>query len=151
MYDKKWYIRYLELAKHISSWSKDTTKVGAVIADPKTNRIISVGYNGFPRGVSDTEDRYVERDTKYNLVCHAELNAILNADQSVRGCDIYIYPTMMFPPACPECSKAIVQSGIKRVFGYTNDDLNDRWQNLARYSDIILNEGGVDVIGIKEE
>lgn len=147
----RWHLRYLELAKHVSSWSKDTTKVGAVISDSKTNRVISVGYNGFPRGVSDNAERYDDRETKLKLVCHAEMNAILNSDQSVRGCDIYVYPTMMFPPACPDCSKAIVQSGIKRLFCYANDDFSDRWQELSRFSHILLNEGGVDVIVIKEE
>lgn len=151
MSDSNWHRRFMELAKHVSSWSKDSTKVGAVIVEPNTKKVVSLGYNGFPRGVSDDAARYMDRDVKLKLVCHAELNAILNADQSVRDCDIYVYPTMMFPPACPECSKAIVQSGIKRVFGYNNDDLSDRWQELSRFSDIILNEGGVDVIGIKEE
>ena len=147
----KWQHRFLTLAKHISRWSKDTTKVGAVIVDPVTNQVVGLGYNGFPRGVDDSDERLLDRDTKLRLVVHAELNAILNANRSVRGCHMYIYPTMMGPSCCPECAKAIVQSGITRVYGYVNDATNERWQALAAFSNILLTEGGVEYISIEEQ
>ena len=147
-----WHNRFLQLAKHVSSWSKDpSTKIGAVIVNPETQQVISMGYNGFPRGVEDSTERLSDREIKYKLVVHGELNAILNANQSVRGYDIYVYPTLMIPNSCPECSKAIVQSGIKRIYGYKNDNIQPRWQELAKYSDILLREGGVEFIMIEEQ
>ena len=143
MIDIKWNKRFLELAKHISSWSKDKTKVGAVIVDPETKQVIGMGYNGFPRGVDDTEERINDRETKLHFICHAELNAILNSNRSVRGCEIYVYPTLMVPNSCPECSKAIVQSGIKKVLGYKRKTIEKRWADLEKFSSDILYEGGV--------
>ena len=67
----KWTQRFLDLAEHIGTWSYDPrTKLGAVIAD-KRNRIISIGYNGFPRGVLDIPERYDDRPTKHLFVAHA--------------------------------------------------------------------------------
>ena len=96
--------------------SKDpNTQVGACIVNDE-NRILSVGYNGFPAGCDDdvfpwdrsANDPY---DTKYLYVCHAELNAILNCrGRSLAGSRIYV---ALFP--CNECAKAIIQSGIKEV------------------------------------
>ncbi len=146
----KWHNRFLELAKHVSSWSKDNTKVGAVVVHPNTKKVIGLGYNGFPRFVADDPDRYSDRDTKLKFVCHAELNAILNANGTVDGCDIYVYPTMMNPASCPECSKAIVQSGIRSLYYYKNDKTNPKWDELAKYSKIILSEGRVHCVEIKE-
>ncbi|MBR2730862.1 MAG: dCMP deaminase family protein [Clostridia bacterium] len=96
------------------------TQVGACIVN-RRNQIMSVGYNGFPRGCSDasfpwareSEDAY---DTKYPYVCHAELNAILNSGGAdLEGCRIYV---ALFP--CNECAKAIIQSGIREVI-YLSD------------------------------
>lgn len=106
-----WDQRMIDLAEHVAQWSKDpVTKVGAVITD-HCNRVVSVGYNGFPRWVKDDAERYVDQETKYGFVVHAELNAILNANQNLSGNTIY---TTLFP--CRECAKAIIQSGIVRVF-----------------------------------
>ena len=83
MNSTKWDDRFLVLAKLIGSWSKDpSTQVGAVIVDNK-NRIVSVGYNGFPRGVEDSEKRLCNRQEKYDIIVHAEVNAIAFANKSV--------------------------------------------------------------------
>ena len=75
----KWYKRYLNLAKEVSTWSKDpNTKVGAVVVGSK-GQILSQGYNGFPRGIKDTNDRLNDREKKYKFVVHAEQNCIYNA------------------------------------------------------------------------
>lgn len=145
-----WNKRFLELAKHVSSWSKDSTKVGAVIVDPDTKNIVGLGYNGFPRGVEDSKERYENREIKYRFVCHAEVNAILNSNKIPRGCDIYIYPTMMEPNCCPDCAKYIVQAGIKNVYGYKGKDMPDRWKELSEYSLTILCESGVQYHAIEE-
>ena len=108
---RKWDIRFLDLAEHVSSWSKDpSTKVGSVIVDE--NRIVvGMGYNGFPRGVPDNPDNYADREYKYAHIIHAEMNAVLNSNKSVKGCTLYTHG--FFP--CTDCSKLIIQAGIKRV------------------------------------
>lgn len=105
--------------------SKDpNTQVGACIVNSE-NRILSVGYNGFPSGCDDDVfpwERKAESDydTKYLYVCHAELNAILNCrGRNLSGSRIYV---ALFP--CNECAKAIIQSGIKEVV-YLSDKYAD--------------------------
>lgn len=105
-----WDIRFAVLARHISQWSKDpSTKTGAVIVDLE-RRIVGLGYNGFPRGIEDTEERYADRALKYKLVVHAEANAILNARVDLT--DMAMYTTLA---PCPDCAKLIIQSGISCV------------------------------------
>lgn len=112
----KWDRRFLELADHIASWSRDpSTKVGACIIDNKRH-VVSVGYNGFPRGVLDLDERYDNRETKLMFVAHAERNALDNAHSDVSGCTLY---TTLFP--CNECAKSIIQRGIKRIVAYEDE------------------------------
>ena len=121
--------------------SKDpNTQVGACIVNNE-NRILSVGYNGFPSGCNDDEfpwersaaDSY---DTKYLYVCHAELNAILNCrGQSLENSRIYV---ALFP--CNECAKAIIQSGIKEVV-YLSDKYKDT--SATRASKRMFDAAGV--------
>ena len=99
--------------------SKDpSTQVGACIVNPQ-NKIVGVGYNGFPIGCDDDEFPWEREgaylETKYPYVAHAELNAILNGIGDLHGCRIYV---ALFP--CNECTKAIIQSGIKEVI-YLSD------------------------------
>lgn len=125
-----WDEYFMGIAIFSSYRSKDpNTRVGACIVNDK-NRIISVGYNGFPMGCSDdnfpwdrTGDEY---ETKYPYVCHAELNAILNSrGVSLEGCKIYV---ALFP--CNECAKAIIQCGIKEVV-YLSDKYDGTTGNRA--------------------
>lgn len=109
----KWADRFMALAEHVSGWSKDpSTKVGCVIVD-RQNRVVSLGFNGFPRGVRDEESRYLDRETKLLFVAHAERNALDNAPLSVEGCTLY---TLLLP--CNECAKSIIQKGITKVVTY---------------------------------
>lgn len=125
-----WDEYFMGIAILSSMRSKDpNTQVGACIVSPK-NRILSVGYNGFPAGCDDDEfpwDREGDMlNTKYAFVCHAELNAILNA----RGADLTdsrIY-VALFP--CNECAKAIIQSGITEVI-YLSDKYDGTENNVA--------------------
>ena len=129
MENKKDYISWDEyfmgLAILSSFRSKDPSrKVGACIVDPKTNRVLSLGYNGFLRGCSDSDfpwakDAKLEKDTKYNYVVHAELNAILNTHKDLRGSHLY---TTLEP--CKESVKAIIQAGIVKII-YLNHYFND--------------------------
>ncbi len=109
--------------------SKDpNSQVGCCIAT-EDNIIVSVGYNGFPRGCSDDElpwEREGEwADTKYPYVVHAEMNAILNSFRNLKGCKLYV---TLFP--CNECCKAIIQSGIKTVY-YLSDKYATAKETLA--------------------
>lgn len=115
-----WDDYFMGIALLSAQRSKDpSTQVGACIVSNQ-NRILSVGYNGFPIGCSD-DDFSWEREgdflnTKYPYVCHAELNAILNNPGApLQGARIYV---ALFP--CNECCKAIIQSGIKEVI-YLSD------------------------------
>lgn len=108
----KWDIRFLRLAREIASWSKDpSTKVGAVIVD-ENNRVVSLGYNGFPRGLNDSPELYADRNEKYKRVLHAEQNAFIFAEKKdLRHCTLYTFPLA----PCPSCALLAVQHGIKRV------------------------------------
>lgn len=108
--NEKWDCRFMKLAAHIASWSKDpSTKCSAIIV--KNKRIVSTGYNGFATGVFDTDAFYLNRNTKYLRVVHAEINALLFAREDLTGATMYVYPL----PPCSQCAAAIIQSGIKRV------------------------------------
>lgn len=108
----KWQKRYLDMAQLVAGWSKDpSTSVGAVIVDP-SNRLVSVGYNGFAQGVEDAEDRLAHRETRLRLTLHAEENAVLTAEsRRVIGATCYVWPM----PPCAHCAAVLVQSGIARV------------------------------------
>lgn len=81
----KWDRRFLKIAREVATWSKDpSTQVGAVIVDPD-QRVVSLGYNGLPCGVSDSRDLLDDRVAKYATVIHAEQNALLFAARPVAG------------------------------------------------------------------
>ena len=136
-----WDEYFMGLAHLSAMRSKDpSTQVGAVIISGE-HRVVSIGYNGFPNGCSDDEfpwDR--EGDfgaTKYPYVVHAELNAILNSKNDLRGCSIYV---SLFP--CNECAKAIIQSGISRIV-YESDKYADTDATIA--SKRMLRAAGVEL------
>lgn len=135
----------MEMAKLVSTWSKDpSTKIGAVLVNPD-NVVLGMGYNGFPRGVADTDERLNNRELKYKLVVHGEVNAILAAMKNghdLTGSRLYVYPTLMLPNICPECAKVAAQAGIAEVIGYVAET-TERWQVMAEASSIILEEAGI--------
>jgi dCMP deaminase len=139
---QKWDNRFLAMANLVASWSKDpSTQVGAVIVDGK-RRILAVGYNGFPRGVSDDlGERLSDRSTKLPRVVHAELNAILNTGvpMSLEGATLY---TSMFP--CNECAKSIIQTGITRVVAPTPTE--ERWADSNCVAEEMMDEAGIDLV-----
>jgi dCMP deaminase len=120
--------------------SKDpSTRVGACIVNEK-NKIVGAGYNGMPIGCDDDDFPWEKQgdflQTKYPFICHAELNAILNnIGMDLKGCKIY---TALFP--CNECTKAIIQSGIKEVIF-----LSDKYEgnDIFKASKIMLDKAGV--------
>ena len=113
----KWDIRYLQLAEEVASWSKDpSTQIGAIAVGNK-GQVLSQGYNGFPRGIIDKDAYYLDRETKYKYVVHAEMNVIYNATYngvSLDGATMYVTGL----PVCSDCAKGIIQVGISRVVMY---------------------------------
>ena len=137
-----WDEYFMGLAHLSALRSKDpNTQVGAAIVD-ENHRVVSVGYNGFPTGVSDDEFPWSREGdvltSKYAFVVHAELNAILNSQRSVRGCTIYV---SLFP--CNECAKAIIQAGITCVV-YESDKYDGTEGNVA--SKRMFHDAGVELI-----
>jgi dCMP deaminase len=150
-----WDQKFLQLAIHISEWSKDTsTKVGCVIVG-STHEIISTGYNGMCRGVNDNIPCRYERPAKYMWFEHAERNAIFNAARigvSVNGTTLYCATSLLGPP-CVDCTRAIIQSGITRVVcceGSTDSFLwKPRWKESFEVSVEMLNECGIVFDAVK--
>lgn len=135
-----WHERFLGLAQHIATFSKDpSTKVGAVIAD-QHHRIVSMGYNGFPRGVQDTPERLTNRETKYEMVVHAEINAILFAQCDLSQMTLYTYP---FPP-CSRCAALIINSGLRTVLAPVVTE--ERWKASCALAVDMFSEAGVQFI-----
>lgn len=149
----KWDIRYMELAKYVSQWSKDpSTKVGAVLVNFE-NHTEFVGFNGFARGVDDSEARLNDRETKYQFVVHAEVNAILKAGHAARGASLYVWPSFTIPNICNECAKVAVQAGIKELIGYMPDPNNPRaarWGQSISIAKMMFDEAGVSYRTVEE-
>ena len=137
-------IKYLNLARHFSTWSKDpSTSVGAVVIGEQ-GQVLSQGYNGFPRGVDDSPERYDNRVTKYKFVVHAEMNCIYNASYtgaSLNGATLYVHGL----PVCSECAKGIIQVGIKRiVIPFISDESTpEKWQASTNSAREMFVEAGV--------
>jgi dCMP deaminase len=110
------------MAALVATFSKDpSTQVGCVIADDQ-NRIVSLGYNGFPRGATDDE-RLHDRAKKYSMIIHAEENAVLNASRNLKGCSAFLTH-----PPCSHCIGVLSQVGISRVvFEEPSKDFKSRW------------------------
>lgn len=138
----KWDLRFLDLARFISTWSKDpSTQVGAVLVD-RFNRIISAGFNGLPRGIADSESRLADRDTKLRLTLHAEDNALNFAAHDTRGATCYVWPM----PPCGPCAARLIQSGVVRVVApEPTPDLASRWGTDHWIAREALLEAGVEV------
>ncbi|MGR5285368.1 dCMP deaminase family protein [Vibrio maritimus] len=135
----KWAKRFIQMAELVGSWSKDpSTQVGAVIT--KQNRIVSVGFNGYPHGISDSAE-VDERETKYLKTLHAEENAILFAKRDLDGCEIWV---THFP--CPNCAAKIIQTGISVVHcPAQTDDFLSRWGEKISLSQDMFDQAGVTV------
>jgi dCMP deaminase len=140
------YTRHIDHAQYVAGWSKDrSTKVGAVIVDEKDSTI-SEGYNGFPRGVNDNIDVRHERPQKYQWTEHAERNAIYNAARRLlEGTTLVLNYS---PCPCTDCTRAIIQSGIKQVVvPYDNKfpGKGEHWEEDLRIARTMLQEAGVTI------
>lgn len=141
-----WEQYFMGIAFLSAQRSKDpTTQVGACIV--KDNKIIGIGYNGFPVGSNDDEMSWGKTgdilDTKYPYVVHAELNAILNSIKNLENSTIYVthYP-------CNECAKAITQSGIKKVVYYSD---KHKYHELLKASTKIMENANINIVKYENE
>lgn len=118
-----WDQRFLDLAALVATWSKDpSTGCGAVVVDTN-NRVVSLGFNGFPRSVRDDMAIRVDRERKLMRTIHAEENALLFAQRPVEGFTIYVNA-----PPCAKCTAKIIQAGIARIVcAAASDDFRARW------------------------
>ena len=135
----KWDRRMLELASLVATWSKDPgAQVGAVIVD-NNNRVVSLGFNGFPQKVRDDEGILQDRERKLKRTIHAEENALLFAQRSVDGFTMYVsaHP-------CARCTAKLIQSGITRVVcGRLDPDFEKRWASEFEEAATMLAEARV--------
>jgi dCMP deaminase len=146
----KWDKRFLHLAEF---WAKEcskdpSTKTGAVIVD-KDKSIVSMGYNGFPKGVDDSEERLNNREVKYQMIVHCERNAILFARRNLEGCTLYTWPFA----SCAICAGMVIQTGIKRVVypKLTDPGLIERWGKSLELTYQMYDEAGLERVEVEME
>ena len=141
----KWDNRFLKVAEDTATWSKDpSTQTGAVIVNPDQT-LVSVGFNGFARGMDDDPALYEDRDVKYERIIHCEMNGCITAARngvSVVGCTLYTWPFF----SCPRCAVHMVQFGIERfVAPMCPDHLKDRWGEALDRAIAYAKEAGKEV------
>ena len=138
-----WDKRFLQLAKHISEWSKDpSTQVGCVVVGPD-RELRSTGFNGLPRGIEDNEQRLNNREIKYPLICHAEENAIMHAARigmSLKESTAYV----TWPP-CTRCARSLIQAGISTIVYPKDIEIPDRWMEDFNLSLNMLKEANISL------
>jgi dCMP deaminase len=135
----KWDLRFLELAKLVSTWSKDpSTKTGAVIVRPDKT-IASIGYNGFPKTMPDNSEWYANREEKYSRIVHCEINALIHAREPVQEYTLFTWPLA----PCDRCAVQMLQAGIKRfVFPEPTEYILTRWASAFEKTKRYITESG---------
>ena len=142
-------IKFFKVALNMAStFSKDTsTKVGAIAIDPNTLQIISVGYNGLPRKLEETSERW-KKPNKYFYVVHAEANMVCNASLNGVSLENSILIVTFYP--CNECAKLIIQSGIKIIITKKPDENKKNWIESFKISQELFKELNIEVIYIDD-
>ena len=148
---------YNQAVNFANEFSKDpSTKVGAIFIYPGTMQILSMGYNGMPRGIDETISDRWNRPQKYKWTEHAERNAIYNAAQSGTSLRDSICISTLSP--CADCARGIIQSGCKMVITYDDNDLAKdnpevvaRWQSDCDMSLIMFKEAGIQVMFLSKD
>jgi dCMP deaminase len=138
---REWDVKFLRLAEHISTWSKDpSTKTGAVIVNGERH-VVSMGYNGFPQRMPDANQYYANRDEKYSRIVHCEVNALIFARRDVTGCTLYTWPFL----SCDRCFVMLAQAGIARFVApvVTHPDHLERWEPVFERTRGYAHEMGI--------
>ena len=133
----KWDERFLSLASLVATWSKDpSSKVGSCIVDSQ-HRVVSVGFNGSPKGVADVG----ERTTRLMRTVHSEANSLHFANRDVQGCTIYVTH-----PPCSSCAAHLIQRGMVEVVFYRGTpEFLQRWGENYQETLAMFGEAGVKV------
>lgn len=144
-----WNKRFVKLVKHISKWSKDPNRKTAAIIVDDENTVRSIGYNGLPNNIKTKLSSRYDKPKKYFWVEHAERNAIYKATKngiSVDKCTMYVnyYP-------CVDCARAIIQSGIKKLYTPKPDFKHEKWGESWKVSKTMLKESKIKVKFIKKK
>jgi dCMP deaminase len=135
-----WNQRVLRIAHEVASWSKDPKrKVGAVIVS-QDFRGFSLGYNGFPRGIHDLDERLQDNDLRKRLTIHAERNAMDNARFGLRNCAIY---STKYP--CHDCAKSIIQCGLTNIIVPPPDFNHPSWGSSYELAQSLFQEAGIQI------
>lgn len=144
----KWDVRFLRLAREVATWSKDpSTQTGAVYVRPDRT-IASVGYNGFPRSMEDRKEWYVMRQEKYSRIIHCEVNALINARDSLVGSTLYTYPFL----SCDRCAVTVLQAGVLRfVAPQPTANHLERWGDSFYKARQYINECGGELVEIEHD
>lgn len=144
----KWHQRFMLMARQVSTWSKDpSTKVGCVLA--KEKKVLSVGYNGFPKNISDDLNRLINREEKYEITVHAEVNAVTTAALHgvvTEGAVAYV----TFNP-CSRCAAVLINAGIDSIYVDGGATIPERWLKNFILASKILAEAGVEYHTIDPE
>lgn len=142
-----WNKRFMELADLVATWSKDpSTKVGCVLVN-EDRHVISTGFNGFPRGVQDHTYRYTNRDVKYLMVQHAEMNAVTQAVAPTKGSTAYVthHP-------CATCMGLLINAGVKVI--YTRkpaEGLAERFKTSFQVAQVMADEARVALLFLEDD
>ncbi len=145
-----WDDYFIEGVHWVAKKSKDTsTKVGCIIVSA-SNEILSTGYNGIPRGISDDRPERHERPEKYEWFEHAERNAVYNAARNgVMLLDSTCYITH---PPCVDCARGLIQAGITCVIWPTdnkfeNSEEGNRWPGIIK-AEAMMQEAGIEIVRV---
>lgn len=121
--------------------SKDpSTKIGAILV--KDRNVKGTGFNGFPKDVND-DDRLLHPLTKYPLILHGEMNALIDAGNDAKNTTLYMYGIECAP--CVNCTKHLIQGGVTKIY-VSGKPLPERWEEEIRLATGILREVGITVI-----
>ena len=133
----------MDLARVVAGRSKDpSTQCGAVLLDAR-RRVVSTGYNGFPRGIPDEAMLLQDRETKLALTLHAEENALLFAHRDLHGCTLYVWPM----PPCAACARKLVQAGIVRVVALApTPEQAQRWGSSMEWARWLYTMAGIEYL-----
>ena len=141
----KWDKRYMGIAREVSTWSKDPSRQIGAVAIGEKGQILAQGYNGFPRGIKDSDERYSDREKKYKYVVHAEMNCIYNASWngvSLNNSIFYVYGL----PVCSECAKGLIQVGVKKVVVQVPNQISIpiNWLKHEKTTKELFREAGIE-------